>query len=63
MVVLLALGVMNLAWMCAITGVVLLQKTTAPRAAVDRTLALAIVSLGVLVIAAPAAVPGLTPAM
>jgi len=63
MVTLFALGVMNLAWMITITAVVVLQKATPPKAAVDRPLALAIVALGVLVIAAPAAVPGLTPPM
>jgi len=63
MVTLFALGIMNLAWMITITAVVVLQKTTPPKAVVDRPLALAIVAHGVLVIAAPAAVPGLTPPM
>jgi predicted metal-binding membrane protein len=41
-----ALGVMNVAWMLVVAGVVLAQKLLPPRAAIDVPLALAIVGLG-----------------
>jgi predicted metal-binding membrane protein len=41
-----ALGVMNVAWMIVVAGVVLAQKLLPPRAAIDVPLALAIVGLG-----------------
>jgi predicted metal-binding membrane protein len=63
MAVLLALAPMSIAWMAVVAAVVLAQKLLAPAAAVDVPLALAIVALGVLAVAAPAAVPGLAPAM
>jgi hypothetical protein len=46
-----------------ITLVVLAQKLLAARTSIDVPIALAIVSLGVLIIVAPAAIPGLTPPM
>jgi predicted metal-binding membrane protein len=48
MVMLLALGVMSIAWMAVVAGLVLWQKVLPPTAAVDVPLALAIVGLGVL---------------
>jgi predicted metal-binding membrane protein len=63
MALLLALGPMSVAWMALVTGLVLAQKLLAPADAADVPVALAIVALGVLVATAPAAVPGLTPAM
>ncbi len=60
MVVLVALGVMSVTWMSVITVLVLAQKLLPPRASVDVPLALALVGIGILVVVAPAAVPGLT---
>ena len=63
MLMLVALGVMSLAWMSVIAVVVLAQKLLPPRAAIDVPLALAIVGLGIWIILAPSSVPGLTPPM
>jgi predicted metal-binding membrane protein len=63
MLVLLALGLMSIIWMAVITVVVLAQKVLPARVAIDLPIALAIVGLGLLVIVAPASIPGLTPAM
>jgi predicted metal-binding membrane protein len=63
MLILLALGLMSIIWMAVITLVVLAQKLLAARTSIDVPIALAIVSLGVLIIVAPAAIPGLTPPM
>jgi hypothetical protein len=46
-----------------ITVLVVAQKLIRRRAALDVPLALTIVGLGVLIIVAPASVPGLTPPM
>jgi predicted metal-binding membrane protein len=63
MLMLVTLGVMSVTWMSVIAVLVLAQKLLPPRAAVDVPLALAIVGLGVLIVIAPASVPGLTPQM
>jgi predicted metal-binding membrane protein len=63
MAMLVALGVMSLAWMAVITVLASAQKLLPSRAAVDVPVALAITGLGILIIVAPAAVPGLTPPM
>ncbi len=63
MVLLVVLGVMNIAWMAVITVLVVGQKLVPPKAVIDVPLALAIVGLGVLILVAPASVPGLTPPM
>jgi predicted metal-binding membrane protein len=60
---LVALGVMSVTWMCVIAVLVLGQKLLPARAAIDVPLALAIAGLGVLILLAPASVPGLTPPM
>jgi predicted metal-binding membrane protein len=59
MAMLVALGVMSGTWMSVIAVVVLVQKLMPPRAAVDVALASAIAGLGVLIILAPSAAPGL----
>jgi predicted metal-binding membrane protein len=59
MAMLVALGVMSGTWMSVISVLVLVQKLMPPRAAVDVALASAIVGLGVLIILAPSAAPGL----
>jgi predicted metal-binding membrane protein len=63
MVLLLALGVMSVAWMAVVAVLVLAQKLLPPTAAVDVPVAIAIVALGVVIVVAPSAVPGLTPSM
>jgi predicted metal-binding membrane protein len=63
MLMLVVLGVMSLPWMGVITALVLAQKLLPAKAALDVPLALAILGLGVLIIVAPSAVPGLTPPM
>ena len=63
MAMLVALGVMSVTWMAVVAVLVLAQKLLPPRVAIDVPLALAIIGLGVVIIAAPSAVPGLTPPM
>jgi predicted metal-binding membrane protein len=63
MLMLVVLGIMSLPWMCVITVLVLAQKLLPAKAALDVPLALAILGLGVLIVVAPSAVPGLTPPM
>jgi len=63
MVMLVALGVMSVTWMLVIGVLVLVQKLLPAKAAVDVPLALAIVALGILILIAPASVPGLMPPM
>jgi predicted metal-binding membrane protein len=63
MLVPVALGVMNLAWMALVTVVVTAQKLLPARAFVDAEQTLLIAVLGVLIMVAPSSVPGLTPAV
>jgi len=63
MVMLVALGVMSVTWMGVIAVLVLVQKLLPTKAAIDVPLALAIVALGILILIAPASVPGLTSPM
>jgi len=63
MLILVALSIMSVTWMCVIAVLVLAQKLLPAKAAIDVPLALAIVGLGVLIVVAPLSVPGLTPPM
>jgi predicted metal-binding membrane protein len=63
MLMLVALSVMSVTWMSVIAVLVLAQKLLPAKAVIDVPLALAIVGLGVLIVIAPASVPGLTPPM
>ncbi len=63
MLMLVALGIMSLTWMCVITVLAIGQKLLPARAVIDIPLALAIVGLGLVILTVPASVPGLTPAM
>jgi predicted metal-binding membrane protein len=58
-----AVGVMSVPWMLVIAVVITAQKLLPARAAIDVPLALAITGLGIWIIAAPRAVPGLMPPM
>lgn len=55
-----ALGVMSLAWMAFVAGLIALEKTLPWRRPVTYATALILLVLGVVLIAAPEAVPGLT---
>ncbi len=63
MLMMVALGVMSVIWMTVIALIGLVQKLLAIKAAVDVPLALAIIGLGVLILVAPSAIPGLMPPM
>ena len=63
MLILVALSLMSIAWMAAITLLALAQKLLPAKAAVDFPVALAIVALGLLILIAPASVPGLMPSL
>jgi predicted metal-binding membrane protein len=63
MLLMVAVGVMSVTWMVMIAVVVLAQKLMPARAVIDVPLALAIIGFGILILAAPSAVPGLTPSM
>ncbi len=58
-----ALGPMSAGWMVLVAAIVLFQKLVAPIAAIDLPLGLTIAGLGVLVVLAPATVPGVMPPM
>jgi len=59
MAMLVALGVMSIGWMAVIAVLVTAQKLLPAKAALDVPLAAAITGLGILIIIAPSAVPGL----
>jgi predicted metal-binding membrane protein len=63
MVMLVALSVMSVTWMAVVAVLAGAQKLLPAKAAVDVPLALAIAGLGIVIILAPAAVPGLMPPM
>jgi predicted metal-binding membrane protein len=63
MVMLIALGVMSLTWLCVVATLVLAQKLLPPRGFIDAPLAVTIIAFGVLVIVSPSSIPGLTPTM
>jgi predicted metal-binding membrane protein len=63
MLVQVALGIMNISWMAALSVVVLLQKLLPPKAAIDIPFAFAIIGLGIVTLLAPSSVLGFTPAM
>jgi hypothetical protein len=59
MVMLLALGAMSLTWSCVVGALVLGQKLLPPWAIVDAAVALAILTLGIVVTFAPSSLHGL----
>jgi predicted metal-binding membrane protein len=59
MLMFVALSVMSVTWMLVIAAIVVSQKLLAAKTAIDLPLALAIVSLGILIVTAPWYVPGL----
>ena len=63
MLMLLALSVMSVTWMAVVAALVLVQKLLPEKTFIDLPLALAIVGLGLLIVIAPASIPGLMPPM
>jgi predicted metal-binding membrane protein len=63
MLMLVALGVMSVAWMAVVAVLVLGQKLVPPKPLIDVPVAIAVVGLGILMVAAPSWVPGLMPSM
>ncbi|MGO9882153.1 MAG: DUF2182 domain-containing protein [Solirubrobacteraceae bacterium] len=63
MLMLLALGVMSVAWMAVVTALALAQKLLPARAVIDVPVAVAILGLGVLIVVSPSSIPGLMPPM
>jgi predicted metal-binding membrane protein len=63
MAMLVALDVMSLFWMSVVGVLACAQKLLPAKAAIDVPLALAISGLGLVIIVAPALIPGLTPPM
>ncbi len=63
MLMLVAVSVMSVTWMCVIAVLVVAQKLLPAKAAIDVPLAVAITGLGILIVLAPSSVPGLTPPM
>jgi predicted metal-binding membrane protein len=63
MLMLVAVGVMSIAWMSVIAVLALAQKLLPAKTTIDVPLALAIVGFGILIVVAPSSVPGLTPSM
>jgi len=62
MAMLVALDMMSLLWMAAVAVVACAQKLLPARAAIDVPLALALIGLGLVIVIAPALIPGLTTA-
>ncbi len=58
-----AIGIMSLGWMVVVTLIICAQKLMPPREPIDTILALALIALGLAIIAVPEHVPGLMPAM
>lgn len=61
MAMLIVLGVMSVTWMAIIAVIVVAQKLLPARFIIDVPVALAIIGLGVVILAAPSMVPGLIP--
>ena len=60
MAALLALGIMSVAWMALVAGLIALEKTLPWQRVATRGIAAVLLALGVLVLVAPSAIPGLT---
>jgi predicted metal-binding membrane protein len=63
MVMLAALGIMSVPWMLVVAVLVVGQKLLPAKPAIDVPLAVALVTFGFLILAAPGSVPGLMPPM
>lgn len=58
-----AIGIMSLGWMAVVALIICAQKLMPPRALIDTILALALIGLGLAIIAVPEHVPRLMPTM
>lgn len=63
MLMLVVLGVMSITWMSVIAVVAIAQKLLPPKTVIDVPTGLGIVGLGILILIAPSAIPGLMPTM
>jgi hypothetical protein len=63
MAVMVAVGPMSVLWMTVIAAIIVSQKLLRASAAIDVPVAVAVVAPGVMLLVAPWAVPGITPAM
>jgi predicted metal-binding membrane protein len=63
MLVLVALNIMSVPWMAVITALTVAQKLLPENAAIDVSVAMALLGLGILILVAPSSVPGLMPSM
>ncbi len=63
MLMLVVLGVMSITWMSVIAVVAIAQKLLPPKTVIDVPIGLGIVGLGILILIAPSAIPGLMPTM
>jgi len=61
MAILVVVGVMSVPWMAVLAVVVVAQKVLPVRATIEVAVAVAIVGLGIVILAAPSLVPGLIP--
>jgi predicted metal-binding membrane protein len=61
MLMLVALGVMSVMWMSVIAVLIFAQKLLPGKALIDVPVGLSIIGLGILILIAPASVPGLSP--
>ena len=62
MLVLVALNIMSVPWMAVITVLTVAQKLL-PENAIDVSVAMAMLGLGILILVAPSSVPGLMPSI
>jgi predicted metal-binding membrane protein len=63
MAMLVVLGVMSVTWMSVVAALAIAQKLLPTKVAIDAPLAMAIVALGIFILAAPSSLPGLMPPM
>jgi predicted metal-binding membrane protein len=61
MLMLVVVGVMSITWMSVVALLVLAQKLLPARRALDASIAVGLVAVGVLIVTAPSAVPAITP--
>jgi predicted metal-binding membrane protein len=61
MAILIVMGAMSFTWKAVIAAIVVAQKVLPARAIIDVPVALAIVGLGIVILAGPSSIPGLIP--
>jgi predicted metal-binding membrane protein len=63
MLMMVALGIMSIMWMVVVAVLIVAQKLLPARAAIDMSVALAIIAFGILIVVAPMWVHGIMPSM